>query len=309
MGQVPLRYEEHVRGVITDVSDSIITVETPHGQVLVPTTELGLRFLDDEPRRAQKGQELEAMIIVETTRESPAVGSPRRLQMHRRWTELARQEAVTSVVQGRVSAVGQDWVDVDVGVVGRVPRGTLTGATVGDHLNLKVIRCSEASNELLLIPADSAWAPEPTVGERRVVRIGLPEGAKRVAVIDGECHGFVTSGDLLWARGAGRGQRDDLVPAVFLGRDPSGGAQYSVTRALYEDFRSRHAIGDRVRGTVANVVNFGAFVQVEDVHALLHVSELESTLPLSGLRVGDEIQLEISAFDDALSHINVALAQ
>jgi len=69
----------------------------------------------------------------------------------------------------------------------------------------------------------------------------------------------------------------------------------------------RYAIGEVVEGTVSNVVDFGAFVVLEDgIEGLLHVSEMADgtlTEPYSYIRRGDKVSVRVARIEPSRKRI------
>ncbi len=68
--------------------------------------------------------------------------------------------------------------------------------------------------------------------------------------------------------------------------------------------------GERRRGVVSSVVNFGAFVDLGGMDGLVHVSELSwkhVDHPSSVVSVGDEIDVEVLDVDLAKERISLSL--
>ncbi|MHB1865145.1 MAG: 30S ribosomal protein S1 [Candidatus Saccharimonadales bacterium] len=83
---------------------------------------------------------------------------------------------------------------------------------------------------------------------------------------------------------------------------------FSEKEAIKDDMQSRFAelkVGDIVEGTVTGVIDFGAFVNVDGIEGLIHISEISWERvdnPRSYLKVGDKIKAKIIAIDkDRLS--------
>jgi small subunit ribosomal protein S1 len=83
---------------------------------------------------------------------------------------------------------------------------------------------------------------------------------------------------------------------------------FSEKEAIKDDMQSRFAelkIGQVVEGTVTGVIDFGAFVNVDGIEGLIHISEISWERvdnPRSYLKVGDKIEAKIIAIDkDRLS--------
>ena len=83
---------------------------------------------------------------------------------------------------------------------------------------------------------------------------------------------------------------------------------FSEKEAVREDMQARFEklkIGDSVKGVVTGVVDFGAFVNVEGIEGLIHISEISWERvenPADYVKVGDQIEAKIIAIDkDRLS--------
>ncbi len=83
---------------------------------------------------------------------------------------------------------------------------------------------------------------------------------------------------------------------------------FSEKEAIKDDMQSRFAelkVGDVVEGTVTGVIDFGAFVNVDGIEGLIHISEISWERvdnPRSYLKVGDKVKAKIIAIDkDRLS--------
>lgn len=71
-------------------------------------------------------------------------------------------------------------------------------------------------------------------------------------------------------------------------------------------------VGDVVKCTVKKVTNFGAFVELQGVPALIHISELSwnrVTDPSTILNHGDEVEVKVCRLDRYLQRINLSLKQ
>ena len=68
---------------------------------------------------------------------------------------------------------------------------------------------------------------------------------------------------------------------------------------------SKLNVGDKVKGVITGVIDFGAFVNVDGIEGLIHISEISWERvdnPRNYVKVGDEIEAKIIAIDkDRLS--------
>jgi small subunit ribosomal protein S1 len=83
---------------------------------------------------------------------------------------------------------------------------------------------------------------------------------------------------------------------------------FSEKEAVKDDMHARFAelkVGDTVEGVVTGVIDFGAFVNVQGIEGLIHISEISWERvedPRNYVKVGDTVQAKIIAIDkDRLS--------
>lgn len=83
---------------------------------------------------------------------------------------------------------------------------------------------------------------------------------------------------------------------------------FSEKEAVKDDMQARFSelkVGDEVKGVVTGVIDFGAFVNVDGIEGLIHISEISWERvdnPRNYVKVGDEIKAKIIAIDkDRLS--------
>ncbi|MEO0081374.1 MAG: 30S ribosomal protein S1 [candidate division WOR-3 bacterium] len=75
---------------------------------------------------------------------------------------------------------------------------------------------------------------------------------------------------------------------------------------------ARIAVGDVVQGTVKTITDFGAFVDIGGVDALLHISDLawnKVVHPKEVVNVGDEIKVKVISADEKTGRVTVGLKQ
>jgi small subunit ribosomal protein S1 len=76
---------------------------------------------------------------------------------------------------------------------------------------------------------------------------------------------------------------------------------------------SRYQVDQLIEGTITNVVNFGAFVRIEEgLEGLIHVSELAEgnfLHPRNVVREGDVVQVRVLNVDAANHRMGLSLRQ
>ncbi|MDQ5972600.1 MAG: small subunit ribosomal protein [Patescibacteria group bacterium] len=83
---------------------------------------------------------------------------------------------------------------------------------------------------------------------------------------------------------------------------------FSEKEALKDDMQARFSelkVGDAVKGVVTGVIDFGAFVNIDGIEGLIHISEISWERvenPRQYLKVGDDVEAKIISIDkDRLS--------
>jgi small subunit ribosomal protein S1 len=107
----------------------------------------------------------------------------------------------------------------------------------------------------------------------------------------------------------------DKVKVQIIGIEDDGKRiAYSIKR-LQEDpwemIIKKYKVGQTVDGEVTKVVDYGAFVRIEDgLNGLIHISELSDKLvrdPLKIVNVGDKLKLEIISISREERHLGLSL--
>jgi small subunit ribosomal protein S1 len=136
----------------------------------------------------------------------------------------------------------------------------------------------------------------------------------------GGVEGLVHISELSWERVRHPGdvlRSGEEVRVYVLGVNPEKGRIALSLRRLRPDpwdgVESRYAIGQLVEGVVTNVVNFGAFVRLEEgLEGLVHVSELAEgnfMHPRNVVREGDVIKVRVLTIDPRNHRMGLSLRQ
>jgi small subunit ribosomal protein S1 len=91
-------------------------------------------------------------------------------------------------------------------------------------------------------------------------------------------------------------KKGDVVDAMVLNIDAENqrlslGLKQLATD-IWDDFFSRHHVGDTIEGKVVRMTNFGAFVELDEgIEGLIHISEFDETTP--GRDSKDKVELTV----------------
>ena len=248
------------------------------------------------------------------------------------WKEIRTGE----VVDGRVIAVKPDRIVLNIGGKsdGIITRSEYTSApdvdlttvvSVGDEMKAKVLKSNDGEGQVALtyrkLVADNGNKKledafnnqEPITGVAKNIKGGLE-------VIVDEARVFIPASlisdtfvkDLSVYNGK-------EVTFVITEYDPKnrkiiGDCKQLIVaakKAAAEAVLSKIKEGDTIEGTVKNVTDFGAFVQLEDgIDALLHVSQISRDRiekPSDALSIGQEIEAKVVDLNEADKKISLSI--
>ena len=201
---------------------------------------------------------------------------------------------------------------------------------VGKPLQVKLIELNRKRNRVIIshraiMEAEKAKAREATVGqltpgsqfEGEVVEITDFGVFVNLGGIDGLVHrSELTFGRFNHPRDVVKvGDKVQVqVIDVDEGRERINLSMKSLTQDPWEGATERYHIGQKVKGKVTNLTNFGAFVELEPgLEGLVHVSEMSWTKrvrhPNEVMKEGDEVEAVILRIDPKERRISLGIRQ
>lgn len=244
-----------------------------------------------------------------------------------------KQFAVGEVVEATIISVAKHeiWLDLGVNGVGMVPRreiGYGQKLEVGEKVVASVVDPEIEDGQALLslrkAAKDRGWDEVKELFEKGETLEITPYDANRgglLVELEG-VRGFLPVSQLSaehYPR-VGSSDKDEILQRLnsltkqvlrvrILDADrKTNKLIFSEKEAIREDMQSRFEklkVSDSVKGVVTGVVDFGAFVNVEGIEGLIHISEISWERvenPSDYVKVGETIEAKIIAIDkDRLS--------
>ena len=244
-----------------------------------------------------------------------------------------KQLAVGEVVQATILSVAKHeiWLDLGINGVGMVPRreiGYGQKLEVGEQVVASVVDPEVEDGQALLslrkAAKDRGWDEVKALFEKGETVEITPYDANRgglLVELEG-VRGFLPVSQLSaehYPR-VGSSDKDEILQRLnsltnqvlkvrILDADRKANKLiFSEKEAVREDMQARFEklkIGDSVKGVVTGVVDFGAFVNVDGIEGLIHISEISWERvenPSDYVKVGDQVEAKIIAIDkDRLS--------
>jgi len=249
-------------------------------------------------------------------------------------TALEDNETVTGLVTGKVK--GGLTVDVE-GVRGFLP-GSLVdvrpirdfGFLEGKEVELKLVKLDRKRNNVVVsrravIEAENSVEREALLAnmEEGVVLDGIVKNLTDYgAFIDlGGIDGLLHITDMAWRRVNHPSeviQVGDEINVKVLKFDREKNRVSLGMKQLQEDpwtdMVSRYPMGSEIMGKVANITDYGAFIEIEDgIEGLVHTSELDWTNrnihPSKVVHLGQEVKVKILDVDQERRRISLSIKQ
>jgi small subunit ribosomal protein S1 len=216
------------------------------------------------------------------------------------WTALEKAFAEKSAVLGTVAAVVKGGFSVDVGVRAFMPAsrsGVREAAEmeklVGQEIRCRIIKLDVAEEDVVVDRRAVAEEEERSAKERLYGKIKEGDrlnGTVRSltdygAFVDlGGVDGLLHVGDIAWSRinkpadVLSVGQQIEVKVLKLANESDKRRISVGVKQLQphpWDAVAQTYKVGDRVRGTVTRLVEFGAFVELDPgIEGLIHVSEM-----------------------------------
>ena len=263
--------------------------------------------------------------------------SKRKADRIRGWEVIVNTKKEGDVVSGRVIRRIKGGMLVDIGVPVFLPASQVDirkpgdiSRFVGKEVKCKILKIDvEGRNVVVsrrkLIEEERRSSKEKVLAEIEVgqLRKGVVKNIADFGVfVDlGGVDGLLHISDLSWGRISHPSevvQLDQEIESVVIGVDKEN-ERISLglkqkTSSPWENVEERYPIGARVKGKVVNVMNYGAFIRLEDgVEGLVHISEMSWTKrlthPCEMLNLGDEIEVVVLSVNKQKQEISLGLKQ
>jgi small subunit ribosomal protein S1 len=306
----------------------------------------------EEPRQELKvGDPVLVYVLQPESPEGHAVLSVRRAGLERKWRAMQERFEAGEIVEARVIDHNKGGLIVDLGVRGFVPISQIVDFPrrprdeqprdaaqeiaeklqpfVGRTLRLKILEVNRKANRLILSEKVAVYEERRekrdelfsslNVGQRvqGTVRSIAPFG---VFVDLGGIDGLVHKSELSWNKvnnpETAYAIGEQVEAEVIDINHERGRISLSIRRLQpdpWQESVAKYKIGDVIDGTVTKLVNFGAFVRIEEgLEGLIHISELSNSRvahPGDVVQEGQQLKLKIISLDSERHRLGLSLKQ
>jgi small subunit ribosomal protein S1 len=326
---------EIIRGRVIGITPNDVVVDVGYkSEGLVPLEEftnyqgeLNVKVGDEVDVLLEKTEDVEGHVLL----------SKRKAERMKVWSEVEKSYKAGETIKGRVIDRIKGGLTVDVGIRAFLPGSLVDIKPVknleslrGQELEFKVISMDRRRNNVVL--SRKAVLEKEFAKKKAETLTKLTEGAVLPGVVKnitdygvfidlGGIDGLLHITDISWGRVNHPSEHfsvGDEVEVAVLKFDPETERVSLGFKQRTEDpwnlVDKKYPLGSRVRGKVVSLVDYGAFVELEEgVEGLIHVSEMSWTKkvvnPSKVVEVGDEVEAIVSELDMDQRRISLSLRQ
>jgi small subunit ribosomal protein S1 len=324
-----------VTGSVVEVQSDFILVDIGYkSEGLIPISEF--RIVEGKTS-VSEGDEVEVYVEKIENENGMVVLSKDRADMMKAWNDISKAAENQEVIEGMVVAKVKGGLSVDIGVKAFLPGSQIDlrpikdlDQFIGKNFKFKVIKFNKKrgnivlSRRVLLEEQRESLRSETldTMTEGSIVKGMVKNITDYGAFIDlGGVDGLLHITDMSW------GRLKHPSEAIEVGEDlelkilkydtdkerVSLGLKQMKTDP-WESVVGNYPVGDKVKGKVVSLAEYGAFVEIgEGVEGLIHVNEMSWTKkikhPSQILKVGEETDVVVLAIDSENRKISLGLKQ
>ncbi|HPY77764.1 MAG TPA: S1 RNA-binding domain-containing protein, partial [Anaerohalosphaeraceae bacterium] len=266
--------------IVTQLGNDVIVELGLKSEGIVDASEF------DQPEEIQPGKELE-VLLEEVDAEGSILLSKRKADRIRGWEHVITHHAEGDVVKGIVSRRIKGGLLVDIGVPVFLPASQVDirkpgdiSRFIGEEIECKILKIDTDNHNIVVSRRKIIEENRQANKERLLAEI--KEGQLRKGVVKniadfgvfidlGGLDGLLHISDMNWGRISHPSemvQMDQEIECMVIGVDKetekiSLGLKQK-TASPWETVIQRYPVGSRVKGSVVNIMNYGAFVRLEE---------------------------------------------
>ena len=324
-----------VTGQVISISSNHVVVDVGYkSEGLIPIEE----FTNYEGEvTVEVGDEVEVLLERTEDAEGHVLLSKQKAERMKVWADIEKSYRAGEIIRGRIVDRIKGGLTVDVGIRAFLPGSLVDIKPVknleslkGQELEFKVISMDRRRNNVVL--SRKAVLEREFAAQKAETLENLKEGVRLPGVVKnitdygvfvdlGGIDGLLHITDISWGRVNHPSEHfsvGDEIEIVVLKFDPETERVSLGYKQRTEDpwtlVDKKYPLGSRARGKVVSLVDYGAFVGLEEgVEGLVHVSEMSWTKkvvnPAKILSVGDDIEAIVSELDLSQRRISLSLRQ
>ncbi len=340
-----LKQGEFISGVLVRLSQEGMLVSIGQkSEGIVPPTEMRSLQHDNSAPTFQPGDEILARVLEPESKDGTCILSIDQAALELGWKNLKEKFNNDQPVSGKIVELNKGGLVIEVeGTRGFVPMSHAGGPPrnqtdqidkvvenrIGESIEAKIIELDQTKNRLIL--SEKLLINEQKAQQRHHALQGIEEGQTKKGVVTGisgfgifvdigGIDGLVHISELAWHRihnPSDVAQIGNQVEVYVMKVDRDAKKiSLSLKRAAPEPWETvgqRYKVNQKVTGIITNVMDFGAFVRLEDsIEGLIHLSELSDNPvghPKEVVKEGDIVDLIVLTIEPDRKRLALSLRQ
>lgn len=297
-----IRTGERIKGTVIYVRPDAISVNINYkSDGIITRDDYSFTEVPDLTQVVKEGDEIEAQVVKISDQDGNVVLTRKPIEEHKIWDELEALKSEGTIIETLITEASQFGIYGKVkGIKGFIPRNQISinrnadpSEYVGKNLKVKVLETknNKGRRQLVLtsravekvekeIKDNEVWESikEGEIYEGTVKNIQDYGAFVEINGIDGLLH----INEIAWTRIKHPSEvlkTGDKISVKVKSVDKENkklSLSYKATiKSPWAMFLDKHEKGDTVTGTVTRIVDFGAFVMVDDIECLLHIKDLD----------------------------------
>ncbi len=327
---------DKVIGIVKNITDFGAFVDLNGMDGLLHITDMSWGRLNHPSEMLGIGQKIEVQIL-EVNREKERVSLGLKQLQNNPWENIEARYPVGHQVHGKVTklvAYGA-FVEVEEGVEGLIHVSELSWTkriarpsdvlTVGQEVNAVVLGINKEERKISLGVRQLDTNPWDDIDARYPIGTQMKRAVRNLTAygafveLEEGIDGMIHVSDLSWTRKINHPtellKKGQEVDAVVLGIDKANQRISLGMKQLDTDpwsiIDTRFKVGDVVKGRVAKIASFGAFVELEDdIDGLVHISQISEDRiekVKDKLNIGDEVEARVIKVDKVERRIGLSI--
>ncbi|WP_027340263.1 bifunctional 4-hydroxy-3-methylbut-2-enyl diphosphate reductase/30S ribosomal protein S1 [Halonatronum saccharophilum] len=282
------------------------------------------------------GDEVNLLVLEVEDEEGKAILSKKRVDREQAWEKVEELVESGEVIEAEVTREVKGGLVADIGLRGFIPASHVSvdyiedlSQFVGEKLELRVIEVERENNNVVL--SHKVILEEELEEKKKEVLASLEEGqeiegeiTKLVdfgAFVDlGGVEGLLHISEISWGRIAHPSEvleEGETIKVKVLGVNPekeriSLGLK-QIQADPWDEFIEESEAGDKVKGKITKIVDFGAFMEVKPgVEGLIHISQLSREhidKVEDVLTVGQEVEAKVINIEPGDRRVGLSLKE
>lgn len=325
-----------VKGLVTAIEKDIVVVDVGlKTEGRIPLREF---YVPGKAESVKPGDEVEIYLERIENALGDAVLSRDKARREESWIKMEKLYETTKPVQGAIIGRVKGGFTVDLGGVNAFLPGSQVdirpvrdvGPLMGQDQPFMILKMDRPRGNIVV---SRRAILEESRAEQRAELVGqLSEGEEREGIVKnitdygafvdlGGIDGLLHVTDMSWKRINHPGQVmgvGDTVKVVIIKINPETQRISLGMKQLSKDpwlaAVAKYPVGSKLRGTVSNITDYGAFIELEEgVEGLVHISELSWTKknihPGKILSVSQEVEVMVLEMDEEKRRISLGIKQ